>query len=93
MNWFSFVAPVFGALRSIPFKRSSHGLLGGICASLAEATGANVWIVRAVVVALGFLPVFGVGLYAVLWILLPDGLGKIHLETWLKELDSKQPRA
>ena len=83
MNWRSLLRPLFSGLRRSPLRRSPHGLLGGICAGIAEETGANVWIVRAVAVGASFLPVIGVGLYAALWALLPDRLGRIHVEDWL----------
>jgi phage shock protein PspC (stress-responsive transcriptional regulator) len=90
MNWYKMLSPIFGALRSVPFERSSHGLLGGICAAIAERFGVNVWIVRAVTVAALALPIISVPLYAALWVLLPDGLGKIHAEEWVREASSRR---
>ncbi|GAA1351255.1 PspC domain-containing protein [Falsarthrobacter nasiphocae] len=89
MNWFKLASPLFGALRAVPFERSAHGLLGGICAGVSEKFGTNVWIVRAVAVAASFLPVVGIGLYAAAWALLPDRLGKIHAEEWLRDASTK----
>lgn len=56
-------------------RSSSHRLLGGVCGGIAESTG----IPRVLVIlafALASIPLIGIPVYALLWVLLPDENGR-----------------
>lgn len=74
---------VFDGIRSVDFRRGPSRLAGGIAGGIAAATGLNVWLVRLLVLLSFFLPVVGVGLYAVVWVLTPWRNGNIPLEQLL----------
>lgn len=49
--------------------------IAGVCAAVAHGAGTSVTAVRAVFLLLAFLHGFGLLLYAILWLLLPDQAG------------------
>ena len=66
----------FATLRGFRFRRGPQRLVGGI----ADLTGLDVWIMRALVLVSFLLPVLGVGAYLVAWALTPWQDGTIPLE-------------
>ncbi|WP_150460393.1 PspC domain-containing protein [Nesterenkonia ebinurensis] len=70
----------FDAIRRIGFRRGPQRLLGGIAGGIAEGLGINVWLARLLVLLSFLLPVVGVGLYVLVWILTPWQDGSIPLE-------------
>lgn len=75
----------FEGIRRFGFRRGPHRLLGGIAGGLAETTGWNVWLLRLIILLLFLLPVFGFGLYVVIWVLTPWQGGSIPLERALRK--------
>lgn len=71
---------LFSSIRKLGFRRGPQRLAGGISGGLAAATGLNVWLVRLLVLLSFLLPVVGVGLYVVVWVLSPWQDGTIPLE-------------
>ena len=71
---------IFNSIRSLGFRRGPSRLVGGIAGGIAAATGLNVWLVRLLVLLAFLLPVVGVGLYLVIWVLTPWQDGSIPLE-------------
>lgn len=71
---------LFRSIRRIRFRRGPQRLLGGIAGGIANRFGINVWLVRLLVLLSFLLPVIGVLLYVVLWILTPWQDGNIPLE-------------
>ncbi|WP_114853838.1 PspC domain-containing protein [Brachybacterium sp. YJGR34] len=76
----------FDALRSLGFRRGPRRLSGGIAGGLAERFGVDVWLVRILVLASFLLPVLGIGVYLVVWILTPWQDGSIPLERALAKV-------
>ncbi|MPV49499.1 MULTISPECIES: PspC domain-containing protein [unclassified Pseudactinotalea] len=74
---------VFRMIRSTGFRRGPARILGGICGGIAAATGVNVLWIRVAVLVLFLLPVFGFGLYLLVWALTPWGAGAIPAERFL----------
>lgn len=74
---------VFAGLRRSPIVRADDRRLGGVCAGLAAHLGVAPKIVRIVAVITAFLG-FGVTLYLLGWLLLPDTQGRTHLERALR---------
>ncbi|AXH96245.1 PspC domain-containing protein [Ornithinimicrobium avium] len=71
----------FAALRKAPLHRdTTQGVLGGVCAGIAQRTGVSVAAVRVATVALALFFGTGVGAYLLLWALLPDQTGTTHAE-------------
>ena len=70
----------FATLRGFRFRRGPQRLVGGIAGGLADLTGLDVWIMRALVLVSFLLPVLGVGAYLVAWVLTPWQDGTIPLE-------------
>ena len=70
----------FNSIRRIKFRRGPQRLAGGIASGLAELLGANVWLVRLLVLISFLLPVVGVLLYIIVWILTPWQDESIPLE-------------
>jgi phage shock protein C len=71
---------LFATLRGFRFRRGPQRLVGGIAGGLADLTGLDVWIMRALVLVSFLLPVLGVGAYLVAWALTPWQDGTIPLE-------------
>ncbi len=75
----------FDTLRKAPLHRdTTHGVIGGVCAGIAERTGVSVAAVRVAAVALALFFGTGVGAYLLLWALLPDQAGTTHAERGVK---------
>lgn len=74
---------VFRTIRSLGFRRGPGRILGGICGGIAAATGWSVVGIRVVMLILFLLPVFGFGLYLLVWVLTPWRTGTIPLERFL----------
>ncbi|MGD8150627.1 PspC domain-containing protein [Ornithinimicrobium sp. Y1694] len=75
----------FATLQRSPLRRNSYrGIVGGVCAGIAESTGLSVVAVRAIAVVLGFFGV-GIGAYLLGWALLPDEGGRTHAEQAMKD--------
>lgn len=72
--------PLYRALRSQPFRRGPRRWLGGICSAVAQRYGWDPNLVRLITLVLFLLPIIGVGLYAVLWLVLPWSDDSIPLE-------------
>ncbi|UYG16896.1 PspC domain-containing protein [Brachybacterium huguangmaarense] len=71
---------IFDGIRGLGFRRGPRRLLAGIGGGLADKLGLNVWLVRLLILVSFALPVAGVGLYLLLWILMPWQDGRIPLE-------------
>lgn len=86
-NWRSVNAmnSLFRSIRRIRFRRGPQRLLGGIAGGFANRFGINVWLVRLLVLVSFLLPVVGVVLYLVVWILTPWQDGSIPLEQSLNK--------
>lgn len=74
---------IFTSIRRVGFRRGPKRLLGGIAGGIAERFGINVWLTRLLVLILFLLPVVGVGLYVIVWILTPWQDDSIPLERLL----------
>ncbi|GAA3068977.1 MULTISPECIES: PspC domain-containing protein [Actinomycetes] len=75
---------IFDTIRSLGFRRGPDRLVAGIGGAIAEKLGANVWLVRALLLASFLLPVLGVGAYGIVWLLTPRQDGRIPLEQALR---------
>lgn len=71
---------IFNSIRRIKFRRGPQRLAGGIAGGLAELLGANVWLVRLLVLISFLLPVIGVLFYIIVWVLTPWQDESIPLE-------------
>lgn len=76
---------LFRSIRRIRFRRGPQRLLGGIAGGIANRFGINVWLVRLLVLLSFLLPVVGVVLYLVVWIVTPWQDGSIPLEQSLNK--------
>jgi len=56
-------------------RSQTNRMLGGVCAGLASYLGVDPLLIRFAFGALGFINGFGVILYCVLWIIIPDQAG------------------
>lgn len=59
----------FDSLRHLPFRRGPQRLVAGIGGGLAVTLGLNVWLVRLLILLSFLLPVMGVGVYLLAWVL------------------------
>lgn len=75
---------IFDTIRSLGFRRGPDRLVAGIGGAIAEKLGANVWLVRALLLASFLLPVLGVAAYGIVWLLTPWQDGRIPLEQALR---------
>ncbi|MDS2173823.1 MULTISPECIES: PspC domain-containing protein [unclassified Nesterenkonia] len=75
---------IFDTIRSLGIRRGPDRLVAGIGGAIAEKLGANVWLVRALLLASFLLPVLGVGAYVIVWLLTPWQDGRIPLEQALR---------
>ena len=73
----------FGSSRNPGFRRGPERMLGGGAAGLAPQLGANITVVRLLVLLAFLLPGVGFALYLVVWALLPWQDGTIPLERLL----------
>ncbi|KAA9394503.1 PspC domain-containing protein [Kocuria coralli] len=71
---------LFDSIRNLGFRRGPGRIVGGIAGGLAAATGINVWLVRLLVLLSFLLPVVGIGLYLLIWVLTPWQDDSIPLE-------------
>lgn len=79
------------ALRRAPLHRdSANGVLGGVCAGIAERTGLSVAAVRVAAVVLALFFGAGVGAYLIAWAALPDERQRTHVEDAVR---SGRPRS
>ncbi|RKW71450.1 PspC domain-containing protein [Galactobacter caseinivorans] len=83
--------PLYRALRAQPFRRGPRRWLGGICAAVAQRFGWDANLVRLITLVLFLLPVIGVGLYAVLWLVLPWSDESIPLERLVGRATKNRP--
>lgn len=75
-----------GQLQRSPLRRdSSRGVIGGVCAGIAERTGVSVVAVRAAAVVLALFFGTGIGAYLLAWALLPDQAGATHAEQAVRD--------
>jgi len=79
----SVVRSFFDTIRRTGFRRGPSRMLGGIAGGIAHKMGANVTVVRLLVLLAFLLPGIGIGLYLVAWLLLPWQDGSIPLERLL----------
>lgn len=70
----------FNAIRRTGFRRGPQRVLGGIAGGIARGLRINVWLTRLLVLLSFLLPVVGVALYLIVWILTPWQDGSIPLE-------------
>ncbi|MBD8062416.1 PspC domain-containing protein [Oceanitalea stevensii] len=70
----------FDSIRRTGFRRGPQRILGGVCGGVAARLGANVMIVRLLLLLAFLLPGIGWVLYVALWALLPWQDGSIPLE-------------
>lgn len=82
----------FDAIRRINFRRGPDRIAAGIGGGLAAASGANLRLVRILVLVSFLLPFLGVGAYIVVWILTPWQNGSIPLERWLDRFSGQSAR-
>lgn len=76
----------FATLKRSPLHRNStKGVLGGVCAGIADTTGLNVTAVRAAAVVMALVFGTGVGVYLLGWALLPDEGGRTHAEQAMRD--------
>jgi phage shock protein C len=59
-----------------PLTRSSERLIGGVCGGIAEYLNVDPLLVRLAFAALGLVYGFGVLIYLVMWIVVPDESGQ-----------------
>lgn len=76
---------IFNAIRRLRFRRGPQRLVGGIAGSLALSLNINVWLTRLLMLLSFLLPVFGVVLYAIVWVITPWQDGTIPFERWLQK--------
>lgn len=74
-------------VRGLGLQRSNDRWIGGVCSGLAQRLGVDPLIVRAGFILLGLIFGTGVTLYLVLWLLLPDQRGDVHLERAVRHGD------
>ncbi|MCT2021237.1 PspC domain-containing protein [Kocuria marina] len=75
----------FNSMRNLGFRRGPQRVVAGICGGLSHQFGINVWLVRLLVLLSFLLPVVGLALYLVVWIITPWQDGSIPLETSLRK--------
>lgn len=73
----------FDSIRRTGFRRGPQRILGGVCGGVAARLGANVMVVRLLLLLAFLLPGIGWVLYVALWALLPWQDGTIPLERLL----------
>ncbi|HET8601934.1 MAG TPA: PspC domain-containing protein [Segeticoccus sp.] len=79
----------WGGLRGLGLhRRRNDKWLGGVCSGLADRLGIDPLITRAAFILLGLIFGFGVTLYLVAWVLLPDTEGEISAERALRDGDA-----
>jgi len=81
---------VYRALRAVPFRRGPRRYLGGICAGIANRFGWDANLVRLITLIACLLPVVGVGLYLVLWLLVPFADESLPLERIVNALRGRR---
>ncbi|GAB3618997.1 MULTISPECIES: PspC domain-containing protein [Glutamicibacter] len=74
----------FNSLRSIPLRRGPARMVGGVAGGLADKFGWDVTLVRIGMLLSFLLPVLGIGVYIVAWLLIPDQQENIILQKWLR---------
>ena len=76
----------FATLKRSPLRRNSaKGVIGGVCAGIADTTGLSVTAIRAAAVVLALFFGTGVGVYLLGWALLPDEAGSTHAEQAMRQ--------
>ncbi len=75
---------LFDAIRGLGFRRGPGRLLGGVAGGIAAALDLNVWLVRLLVLVSFLLPVIGIGLYLVVWVVTPWQDGTVPVERLLR---------
>lgn len=75
----------FDSMRNLSFRRGPQRLVAGIGGGIAAKFGVNVWVVRLLILLSFLLPVVGIALYLLAWIVLPWQDGSIPLETSLRK--------
>jgi phage shock protein PspC (stress-responsive transcriptional regulator) len=75
---------LFEGLHHSPVTRSRDGVVAGVAAGVAERFGVSPLVVRVILLALVFLGA-GVPLYLLAWLVLPDGQGRVRLESAIRE--------
>ncbi|MXZ25923.1 MAG: PspC domain-containing protein [Caldilineaceae bacterium SB0665_bin_21] len=58
-------------------RHPTRHMLGGVCAGIAEYTGANCLFIRLLALVLFILPTGGLLLYVALWLVLPVGTQEV----------------
>ncbi|EWS99929.1 hypothetical protein N865_19820 [Intrasporangium oryzae NRRL B-24470] len=78
----------YAALRRPGIVRSTDGRwFAGVAAGIARWFGVDPLVVRAAFILFGIFFGMGFGLYLVLWLLMPDDRGRLHVEQALKHGD------
>jgi phage shock protein PspC (stress-responsive transcriptional regulator) len=77
----------FDSLRRIDMRRTEDGWIGGVAAGLARRLAIDPLVVRAGFVLLGLFFGFGVLLYLLAWLLVPDTRNQTHLERAMRQGD------
>lgn len=75
---------LFDSIRGIGYRRGPGRVVAGIGGSLAAKFGLNVWLVRLLIFVSFLLPVLGVGVYLLVWVLTPWQDCRIPLERALE---------
>lgn len=75
----------FNTMRSLNFRRGPERLVAGIGGGIAHQFGLNVWLVRLALFLSFLLPVLGVAVYLVAWVVLPWQDGSIPLEESMRK--------
>lgn len=54
------------------YRDTDEKMLGGVCAGLSEYFKIDVTLIRVIIAVMGLVYGSGIGIYILLWILLPD---------------------
>lgn len=74
-------ASFFASLRRSGVRRAEHRWFGGVASGYAERMGIDPLLVRTAFIVLAFFGGFGLVLYGISWMLLPEAAdGRIHLQ-------------
>ena len=86
MKDFDTMDTFFNSLRSIPFRRGPKRLVGGIAGGIADKFGWDVTLVRIGVLLSFLLPVIGLPVYVIAWLLIPNQDDTIALQKLIRSV-------
>ena len=76
----------FNSLRSIPFRRGPKRLVAGVAGGIADKFGWDVTLVRIGLLLSFLLPILGIPLYLVAWLLIPAQDDSIALQKMIRSI-------